>query len=300
MSSWGARATILLLHLMQRRRVYASEAALLAGIAQTRRAGAAPPPPTSATVEVQATEELGRTVYRLRPTVSAPRARVLYLHGGAYCRPITRFHWSFLGELVQRAGVEVVVPLYPLAPESQGLAAFQFAEALHARVLQDGDLPLVLMGDSAGGGLALALAAAARDRGVAPCDRLMLITPWVDVTVSSPQAETIAPRDPMLALDGVRAAGVLYAGAVGTRHERISPAFGSLAGLPPITMFVGGCDVLGPDAVALAHRAKAEGVSVDLQHAPDMIHVWPLLGFAEARQARTHMLGVFRTLIDAR
>ncbi|WP_374318056.1 alpha/beta hydrolase fold domain-containing protein [Aquabacterium sp.] len=294
--SLGALATFTLLRLMRRRRIYASRAALLEGVAQTRRAGPAAPPSGLADVSVTMGTRDGCPVYVLRPARREVQVQVLYLHGGAYCRPITRFHWHLLIDLARRANAEILVPLYPLAPEACGLSALHFVSGLHTEWASRAAAPTVLMGDSAGGGLALALAVACRDEGRVAAERLMLITPWVDVAVPSAKAQRIEASDPMLALDGVRAAGELYAGELGVAHPSISPARADLRGLPSMTMYVGGCDVLGPDAIEMAAQARSAGVVVDLQVQPDMMHVWPLLGFREARDARSHMVATLRNL----
>lgn len=287
MASLGAHTMFALLRVLRRKRIYASTEGLAQGIRQVRRAGAARP---SAALhrKLHITEETldQRTVYRIRSrSAPAPTARVIYLHGGAYVRPITSFHWRHLAALAQATGHEYVVPLYPLAPESQGLAALEFAQAVYLREVARKD-PLVLMGDSAGAGLALALAAAARDAGQVAARRLILITPWVDVELPHPDTHAIEPTDPMLGRVGVLEAGRLYAGHLPTSHPAISPARGNLQGLPAMTLFVAGRDILGPDALAFAEQARASGCEVDMHFAQEMMHAWALLGFAESRQAR--------------
>lgn len=289
-ASLGARATILLLRLIRRKRIYASKQGLERGIQQTRQAGPARPSAQLARDLHIAQETFsGQTVYRVR-SKSRPQtaARILYFHGGAYVRPITAFHWRFLAALAHATGGELVVPLYPLAPENHGLAALDFALQVHQRESAQSE-NLFLMGDSAGGGLALAMAAALRDQGVVAARRLILLTPWVDVELPHPDAPAIEPRDPMLAVIGARLAGQMYAGSLPTSHPAVSPMRGALHGLPPMTLFAAGRDILGPDAMAFAAKAQAHGCEVDLRVEPDMVHVWPLLGFAESRKAVADM-----------
>jgi len=231
----------------------------------------------------------GRSVYRVRSkSHPAPKARVIYFHGGAYVRPVTSFHWRHIAALAHATGCEYVVPLYPLAPESHGLAALEFARQVYRRESAHG-APIVLMGDSAGAGLALALAAGVRDAGERAARRLILLTPWVDVELPHPDAHAIEPTDPMLGRVGVLEAGRLYAGTLPTSHPAISPARGNLQGLPAMTLFVAGRDILGPDALAFAELARASGCAVDVHFAQDMMHAWALLGFAESRKARAAM-----------
>lgn len=297
-TSLGAQATFLMLRLIRRKRIYASKTGLERGIHQTRQAGPARPAAALArNLHIAQEVVAGHAVFRVRSKRAQPvAARAVYFHGGAYVRPITGFHWRMLADLAHATGVELVVPLYPLAPEHHGLAALAFAQQVHARESARGD-PLFLMGDSAGGGLAIALSAILRDQGAPAAHRLILITPWVDVELPHPDAPTIEPRDPMLAAVGARLAGQMYAGALPTSHPAISPIRGVLQGLPPMTLFVAGRDILGPDALVFADKARASGCEVDLRVAPDMVHVWPLLGFAEARSAIAEMAAAIRAAL---
>lgn len=290
MTSLGAKTMFALLHLLRRKRIYASVEGLVHGIRQTRSAGPARPTAAMHKALHIAEESLdNRTVYRVRSkSRPAAKARVLYFHGGAYVRPVTSFHWRHIAALSHATGCEYVVPLYPLAPESHGLAALEFAREVYRRESAHG-APIVLMGDSAGAGLALALAAAARDAGERAARRLILLTPWVDVELPHPEVHAVEPTDPMLARAGVLEAGRLYAGALPTSHPAISPARGNLQGLPPMTLFVAGRDILGPDALAFAEQARSSGCEVDVHFAQEMMHAWAVMGFAESRIARAAM-----------
>ncbi len=293
--SLGARLTILLLGLIRRKRIYASAAGLMRGIEQTRRTGPARPTRRQhAALRIEQETCMGQDVYRLSPQqtkeTAQGRVRVMYLHGGAYVRPITRFHWQMLGALVEASGCEFVVPLYPLAPESSGLRALDFVGEVYRREVVQGTA-MLLMGDSAGAGLAVALAAAQRGSAQHAPRHLILITPWVDVELRNPGSAAIADSDPMLAIDGLREAGRLYAGALPTSHPAISPVRANLANLPPMSIFAASRDVIFPDVMAFVQKATSSGVSVDVHVAPGMIHAWPLLGFiAEARRARAEIV----------
>ena len=290
MTSLGAKTMFALLHVLRRKRIYTSVEGLAHGIQQTRRAGPARPTAAMHKALHIAEETLAnQTVYRVRSkSHPAPKARVIYFHGGAYVRPVTSFHWRHIAALAHATGCEYVVPLYPLAPESHGLAALEFARQVYRRESAHG-APIVLMGDSAGAGLALALAAGVRDAGERAARRLILLTPWVDVELPHPDAHAIEPTDPMLGRVGVLEAGRLYAGTLPTSHPAISPARGNLQGLPAMTLFVAGRDILGPDALAFAEQARSSGCAVDVHFAQDMMHAWALLGFAESRKARAAM-----------
>ena len=276
---------------MRRRRVYASAEGLHRGIAQVRRKGPAAAPASTAVLAVQRHDLAGHPVFTLSPPKHSPPAHpprpVLYLHGGGYVRPITPQHWGFLRWLARTTGSEVTVPLYPLAPESTCVDTLLWVQSVHTQLAKrHAPESIHLMGDSAGGGLALALAQHLRDTGQAPAAPMVLITPWVDVAVPHPAAEHTARRDPMLAMAGVREAGRLYAGALPLNHPAVSPTYGNLSGLPAMTVFVATRDLLGHDALTFAQRVQAAGGVLDLHQGEGMVHAWPLLPVPEAKVAR--------------
>lgn len=282
------RLVVAWLRLSRRRTLFASEAAVRAGVAAARRQG--PPLPgwwLRRTLHVEESAFEGHRVLRLRPR-RASRANggalLLYLHGGGYVYPITSHHWRLVAELVTRTGCEAVVPLYPLAPEHACEYTLPWAQRLYAALAREGR-PVVLGGDSAGSGLALALAQSLRGGEVAAPTRLLLITPAVDWTLAVPEVAAIAPHDPLLMPAGVEAAARMYAGAAPLSDPRVSPLRGPLAGLPPTFVLTAGRDILAPGGQALAARLRAAGTPVQAWHAPQMVHDWPLLPVPEGRGA---------------
>lgn len=289
MRSIGANAMVLLLKMIRRKRIYASVAGLMKGIAETR--ASAPVRPSermrkALTILVESIE--GREVYTLGPRHRASSGKhVFYLHGGAYVRPITRQHWQFLEHLVKSAGCTVTVPLYPLAPESQCSDILRFVQGVFLRMAQGTHIDNVtLMGDSAGAGMSIALALILRDQGLPMPAQLALITPWVDATLTHAGIPGTEPKDPMLGVAGVREAGRMYAGFLPVQHPFVSPVYADLSNLPAMTVFAGTHDILHHDAVLFVQKAEKHGCQVDLRLRCGMIHAWPLLPFPEAKQAR--------------
>lgn len=181
----------------------------------------------------------------------------------------------------------LLVPFYPLAPEACCLQSVAAVAAVYRQTCEEaGRGPLALMWDSAGGGMALALWQELPRHGMRRPDSLVLNYPWVDVSMTHPDIPRVEPLDPMLAVDGLREAGRLYAGAAGVDHPLVSPLHGNLAGLPPLLLFVGSRDIACPDALLFAEKARQAGASVDLQVGDGLIHVWPILPIPEARTAR--------------
>ena len=288
MPSLSSRLLVALLHITRRKRVYSSVQQVLDGIRQVRQQGPARPSAhLQQRLRVQHQHIDGIEVYHLAPRTSPARSvRVLYLHGGAYIRPITVHHWRFLQALVERTGCSVTVPLYPLAPEANGEQAVNAALAIYQQACATaGTDALHVMGDSAGGGLALALSFKLREQHAPLPSSLTLICPWLDVSMQHPDIASTEPHDPMLAVIGLQEAGRLYAGELGVQHPLISPLQGELSGLPAILLFAGTRDVAHHDELLFATKARAAGVKVELVVGEGLVHVWPILPIAEGRQA---------------
>lgn len=201
---------------------------------------------------------------------------MLYLHGGAYCLGSPRTHRGLVSHLAAATGIEVVVPDYRLAPEHPFPAARDDVLRCYRELLARGIAApdICIAGDSAGGGLALSLALRLRNENLPQPGALLLISPWVDLTLSGASIHSLQARDPMLHTSWVAQGASLYAGKTPLDHPGCSPLFAELRGLPPMLIQVGTEEILFDDAQRLAQRARAAGVSVELQVYQGMWHVF--------------------------
>jgi acetyl esterase/lipase len=190
------------------------------------------------------------------------------------------------------------VPLYPLAPEHDCAAASAVVLGAYRELLAHCEASqLVVMGDSAGGGLAMSVITQAIAAGLAKPAALVLLSPWLDVTMTDPTQKEIEKVDPLLVRPGPKAAGRWYAGAMSTADPRVSPLYGEIAGLPPILMFCGSRDILVADARRLAARAAAEGTDVEYHEEAGLMHAYPLLFFPESRKAQDRIVHFVRDAV---
>ena len=210
---------------------------------------------------------------------SAPTgAVVLYLHGGAYVAGSPRTHRNLTTRIAEGSQVRVLAIDYRLAPEDPHPAAVEDAVAAYRFLLDSGYEPerIAVAGDSAGGGLTIALLVSLRDEGLPMPSCVVPISPWVDLEgVGASWSERDAV-DPIIDADDLRWKGSLYAGDTDPRTPTASPIYADLTGLPPMLVLVGDAEVLLDDSLTLARNARAAGVDVTLDHQPEMIHVWPL------------------------
>ena len=208
--------------------------------------------------------------------VATDRA-ILYVHGGAYTTGSLVTHRRHVAQLSAAAGARVLNVDYRLAPEHPHPAAVDDAVAAYRWLTGAAGIRpdrVVLSGDSAGGGLAVALLLALRDADDALPAGAALISPWTDLTFSGASHDSRLELDPMCSRTSLTPSAEAYVGSGDPKAPLISPAHADLAGLPPLLIHVGDHETLLDDSTMLAERAAAAGVDVELLIAPEMIHVW--------------------------
>lgn len=222
---------------------------------------------------VNATQAQGWPVIELAPKAGTPRHHIIYLHGGSYIDQMNVHQWHIIGKLIEATGAGVSVPLYPLAPEHDCAPAFDLVLAVYRRALtQYSASQIILCGDSAGAGLALGAAVALQDAGLPEPGRVILFSPWLDITLSDPSARAIEQRDVMLNIDMLQEVGKWWAGDRDPRHPTLSPLYADMSGMPPIDIYQGVDDILLADARSFARRAQREGAAVALHEFPGAFH----------------------------
>ncbi len=218
----------------------------------------------------------GFSVYKVVPASS--ERTVVYLHGGGYVQPIASQHWALITRLARETSSEFVVVSYGLSPKYKVDHALDLLKKIEPRV--SGSKPVVLMGDSAGGGLALAIA----QTGWKFIARLILISPWVDSEFSE-ATKPNEKRDPWLNADSLRYIATIWSGVGSWQRSEVSPLRGSMRELPPTSLFVGDYELFYPDLIALADKMRSEGVALNLDYQKGGMHVYPLIPSPEGLRA---------------
>ncbi|WP_339832231.1 alpha/beta hydrolase [uncultured Parvibaculum sp.] len=232
------------------------------------------PVPPGATVESADLGGLGAEWAHAGDSGSGPV--VLYFHGGGYVVGSPVSHRHLTARLALAAGASVLSVAYRLAPEAPFPAAVEDGLKAYRWLLARGDAPerIALAGDSAGGGLAMAVLLAAKRDGLPMPAAAALLSPWTDLTCATATYASRAAADPMITQAGIREMAALYLDGADPRAPLASPNFGDLTGLPPLLIQVGSDEVLLDDARDLDARARAAGVAAELEVWDDMIHVW--------------------------
>ena len=215
---------------------------------------------------------------------------VLYFHGGGYTIGSIASYRSFTGRLARATRARLLSIGYRLAPEHPFPAALDDAVSSYRWLLDQGIPPgrIAVVGDSAGGGLALSLAIAIRDAGGPPAATIVAIGPSTDLAKEGASVKERAHLDPIVNLESSMAHALRYVGTQGNlKHPLASPLYSDLHGLPPLLIMVGTHEALFDDSTRFAAKAEAAGVEVQLDIWEEMIHVWPVFAdiLPEGRQA---------------
>jgi epsilon-lactone hydrolase len=218
-----------------------------------------------------------------------PDRAVLFLHGGGYVTGWGALYRHFTWRIATAARARVLAIDYRLAPEHPFPAALDDALAAYRWLVAGGADPrrTAVMGDSAGGGLALALLLRLRDEGLELPATAIALSPWTDLALTGASLSTNEKSDPMLSVADARLFADCYLAGADPRNPYASPLYGNPAGLPPTLIHVGSDEILHDDAVRMAQTLRAAGCRAEIEVWPRMPHVWHLFAPAlpEAMQA---------------
>ena len=232
--------------------------------------------------------------------IEAPASRadrhLLYLHGGGYRLGSPAMYRHFTWRLAAAARARLLIVALRLAPEHPFPAALEDASAAYRWLLENGAEPsrLAVIGDSSGGGLALALLLKLRDEKLPPPAACVAMSPWTDLALTGASLTRNAEADPMLNADDLPAYAADYLAGADPRDPYASPLYGDPTGLPPTLIQVGGDEILRDDAVRMADKMRAAKCQVTLEVWPRMPHVWQLMvPFLPEARAALDRIGAF-------
>lgn len=192
--------------------------------------------------------------------------KILYFHGGSYVAEASKEHWKFIEKLVLDTKATIIMPDYPLTPKYHYQDVFAMVEPLYKEIIEKvKPEQLIVMGDSAGGGLGLALLEKVSQEGISMPEKTILISPWLDVRLKNPKIAQVQEQDKELNKETLRLAGIAYSGEEGKDSYLVNPIEGDLSKLKNITIFTGTYDILNPDVYVLKEKAEQVKVKIEVK-----------------------------------
>ena len=259
--------------------------------------------PAASGVSVERVRFAGMAAEWLRPAGVGGRSVLLYLHGGAYVLGSCDSHRHLASHIARAAGIAALLPEYRLAPEHPFPAALEDAVRAYSRLIEDGTPAeaIVVAGDSAGGGLSMALLLALRERGLPQPALACLLSPWLDLSATGESMETRRDADPWFNPEDLPHVARFYCSDAERRSPLVSPVYAEAGGLCPIYIQVGDHEILLSDSERLAENIRSAGGAVQLEVWPDMWHVFQafVLVMPESRAAVERLAERIREVIAA-
>lgn len=228
-----------------------------------------------------------RPVYVMQPKEGVTNDLVImYVHGGSYVADLEKEHWKTCGDIINQSGCTIILPDYPLTPKYNYKDTIKMMESLYKKVIQQVEPSnLVVMGDSAGGGLALALVEKMGEENITMPNQTILISPWLDVRMNNPKIAEIEENDPMLNKTALKLAGENYAGKDGIDSYLVNPVDGPLDKLQNVSIFTGTYDILNADVGVLKERAEKVGTNINVYETEQATHIWLLYKYKDKENA---------------
>ncbi|GEK58709.1 hypothetical protein CHL76_10865 [Marinococcus halophilus] len=224
---------------------------------------------------------------------SAAERKIIYLHGGGYVSQPNPRHFQWLAGVQGRTDSTAILPVYPKAPQHQYEEAFDKLVPLYEQTLKTTEAEnIVIMGDSAGGGLALALAQELNRQNIAQPGDIIMLSPWLDVSMTNPGIQDLTSVDPFLDLEWLLNAGSSYAGDADLRNPMVSPIYGDMTGLGDMTLIIGTHELFLADARKFSEITDEKGIPINYYEYPEMPHVFQLQNTEEGRRATQQVVNI--------
>lgn len=191
-------------------------------------------------------------IYSYNGNLSNPKDTIIiYMHGGSYVEEAVSFQLKFAMKIAKKCSATLIVPIYPLAPKSTYKETYDLMSQLYDEILKL-NKKVIFLGDSAGGGFCLSFAMYLREKKKMQPDSILLLSPWLDLTLKNPSIGGLEKFDAMCSVKGNQYAGKLWAGDLDVRDYLVSPIYGDLNNLSNLTIATGEFDIMKPDCVKLS------------------------------------------------
>ncbi|RYV00685.1 alpha/beta hydrolase [Shewanella sp. OPT22] len=240
-------------------------------------------------------------MYKRKGATNPPKAALFYVRGGGFCFKTPNSHAHFITDVMHKCDLDAFIPDYRLAPEHPFPASIDDVLVAYKKLTQlHPELPIIVMGDSAGGNLSASLLLDIKRLGLTQPKACVLISPALDLALLGDAEETLASEDPFFTVESLFRLRSAYLDGQNPMNERASPIVGDFNGTPPIMVFAGTKELLLQDSVRLVNKIEHEGGQIIGHFYPDMPHVFPLFEvLPEATRARKQIYRFIKENLSA-
>jgi len=200
-------------------------------------------------------------VYSYNGTIANPKDKFLiYVHGGSFVKEAVSYQIRFAMKIAEKTNSTLIFPVYPLVPTGNYKTMYNLMDRLY-KIIEKSKKNINLLGDSAGGGFVLAFSMYLRDKKIKQSSNIIMMSPWVDLSMSNPLIEKYEKNDNFGGIPGNQYAGKLWADDLDIKNYLISPLYGKFNDLAPVTIITGERDLLKPDCVLLSEKLIEEDIT---------------------------------------
>lgn len=213
--------------------------------------------------------------------------KILYIYGGTFVLQPSSFHWRFMDKLAYETLHEIVLPIYPKAPDFTYRDTHEAIKRVYERLLRETEASnIVIMGDASGGNMALSFVQQlVKDKDMPLPGKIYLISPWLDLSLSNPDiTDQLQKMDPIHNVFSLQSIAKVWADDLESKNPKVSPMYGAIRGLPPVYMFGGTHDIFYPDMNKLVDSFNAEQQPIHFYEYKGMVTSFPLYPIVESRR----------------
>jgi len=233
-------------------------------------------------------------VFILNDQKSSSQMVILYIHGGAWTNQPLNLHWLFMDKMAQALNAKVIAPIYPKVPHFSYQDTYPKMLSLYKEILAsiESSNQFTIIGDSAGGNIALGLIQLLKRDGLPQPQDIILLSACVDMSLENPLIQEYEENDPMLASEGMEVITKIWAADKALKDPIISPIYGDFQGVGKITHFIGSHESLYPDAIQFDEKLTEQGVAINTFVYPKMNHVFVVMPIPEAVDAQQKIINI--------
>lgn len=235
----------------------------------------------------------GMDVYSYNGRISDNKKKLLYVHGGAYIENAIYFQLKFVMKIAKKTNSTLIFPVYPLAPKNDYRLTYDLMEKLYYLLTKNNN-EINIIGDSAGGGFILSFSMYLRDKGITQPKNIVMLSPWLDISLSNPEIKKYEKKDLILSIDGCKYAGELWKGKLSNNNFLVSPLYGNYDNLGKITIIVGGNELLKPDINKLKNKLDDLKINYNYFEYYKQCHNFAIYPTKEAKDVINNMSSIIK------